>query len=194
MIKYLFSILVPVQANPNDQDAVIKSVNSFMSTMDAVDYPRESYEVVFCVCGSDKKDQRYIRTVPLIRVVNMKGQVKDAAQFMFDRSNGHVIIFATLGTRFKKNDLNELAKKYDEKRNISMILDKDVFSTRKLKVRIPNDVCNLRTYLILYSLLNRYEIVGRWKRFDRKEILRFLYKHDQFRLRDKIKIFFKWFI
>lgn len=188
-------MLVSIIAVIKDPKDVTVSVNSFMKMIDGMEYSKCQTEIMFIVLSSPNEGMRSIRTAPMIRVVQLKGDsIGDALSYGIKECYGDYIVLSELGSKFSKFRVLSFGQLFKNTPNLSMIIDKDSRSIalRKLKIKFPADLHDLKTYLILYSLINKYQIIGPWGKLSRSEVLRFAYKMNKILFWHKVKILFKF--
>lgn len=184
----LVSIVVTVQKKEN----IMRLTNVFMTRIDKSKYPRHKMEVLFIVLDSPNDGMRVIKGRPIIKVVQLKEKSEGAAvAFAMDKCHGDIIILASIDSTFTENMLFSYGESFRKDKNISMMIEPGILVLRKLKINFPGDLFDLKSYLILYALVNQYRVMGKWGILNKKEVQRFYYKFDKITMMQKLHILFK---
>ena len=183
----LVSIIVIVK---KDID-IKKEVNAFLDRLSNSSFSKWQMEVIFMNLSSHASGHRVIKGQPLVRVIQIKENTVNAAMtFALKNAYGDVIIPAQIDSQFGKDSITNYSKFFLENKKVSMVIDpgRKLMVIRKMKISLPPDLFDFKTYMILYSLINKFRIIGKWSGLNRKEVLRFAYKFDKIKLWDKIKV------
>ena len=183
----LVSIIVIVK---KDID-IKKEVNAFLDRLSNSSFSKWQMEVIFMNLSSHASGQRVIRGQPLVRVIQIKENTVNAAMtFALKNAYGDVIIPAQIDSQFGKDSITNYSKFFLENKKVSMVIDpgRKLMVIRKMKISLPPDLFDFKTYMILYSLINKFRIIGSWGSLHKKEVLRFAYKMDKVKPWDKFKI------
>jgi len=191
----LVSIIVIIK---KDID-IKREVNSFLDRLSKSSFSKWQMEVIFMNLSSHASGHRVIKGQPLVRVIQIKGNSEaDAITFAMKNAYGDVIIPAQIDSQFGKDSILNYTKFFlgDKNvsniipRNVSMVIDpgRKLMVIRRMKINLPPDLFDLKTYMILYSLINKFRIIGSWGSLHKKEVLRFAYKMDKVKPWDKFKI------
>ena len=185
----LITILVPIVS---DNVNIPRKVNNLMSGIDRSGYKRENIEVVFAVLGSEVEGVRKLKVKPMIRVVQLRGRtLASAMSYCLERCYGDFFLLADLSTSFDVLRIKEIEQEFIKNQRLALVVNgrRGIVAVRKCKVKFPADLFDLKTYLILYSVINNYGIRGRWGALHKLEVLRFLYKMGKLNAFQKTRIF-----
>ncbi len=178
----------------NKEKNITNLTNDFMKRIDKSCYPAHRMEVLFIVLGSPNDGIRILKGRPIIKVVQIKEKSEGAAlAFCMEKCHGDIIIMAKFNSVFTKDRILFYGDCIKSDPKLAMMIEPDpgVMVLRKLKINFPGDLFNLRSYLILYALVNKYNIHGKWGRLHKKEVQRFYYKFDKITAMQKLHILFK---
>lgn len=183
----ILTIIIPVNKTEfltHDIKAIIRNIND-------CGYPLGMIEVVFLV---PTKDNIGIRSFPngpppLIKISYCYDYVQGYTRSI-EKALGRLIIFADIKTKFPVGRINSIVKSFEQKKDLSMIIESNflVMCASKISSTLPNDLFCIKTHLIMEALINKFVMIGPWGKLNKKEALRFVYKMDQIKLKDKIKI------
>ena len=178
----------------NKEKNITNLTNDFMKRIDKSRYPAHRMEVLFIVLDSPNDGIRILKGSPIIKVVQIKDKSEGAALALcMEKCHGDIIIMAKFNSIFTKDRILWYGNsfKVDPKLAIMIEPDPGVMVLRKLKISFPGDLFDLKSYLILYALVNKYRIHGSWGRLHVKEVQRFYYKFDKITVMQKLHVLLK---
>lgn len=186
----LVSIVVTIPKTDN----ITRMTNVFMTRIDKSKYPRHKMEVLFIVLGSPNEGMRVLKGKPIIKVVQLKDKSEGAVvAFAMDKCHGDIIIMSSIDATFTENKILSYGQSFANDKKLAMMIEPDpgVMVLRKLKIHFPEDLFDLKSYLILYSAINKYRVIGNWGRLNRKEVKRFYYKMEVLTMMQRLHISLK---
>lgn len=174
-------------------------INAFIDRVDGVKYDKGKIEIAFLL-KSNGLDNRIIKSVPLIRLYSYSEKnhsviLNDAIR----KCVGDVVVVAELDSAFDTVGveskgaadvltLEDMTAIFRQRPEVGMIMGYDWFAFRKTKFNLPEDLIDFKTHMIMRHILSDRIVLGGWGALYAREVLRFAYKFDKLRLRQKVRV------
>ena len=179
----VITILVPVK-NP---EVMISGLKPFLKSVEDCGYPKGQIEVVFLVVSAEDKGLRTFPGSPIVKIRYYKDCVYGLNDGI-EKALGDLIVFAEIRTRFAPGKLTTAVRCFSQRDNLRLFLADGWQMMARWPILFLDDLFCLKTPILMWTLDFGKEVVGPWGKLHRKEVLRFLYKMDQVRFKDKLKI------